>query len=64
MDHKAFMPNSDIIVPDSGLSLAHAIVSSSDAPLLLLDNDLGIIAASEAFAPRSISIMHRFSARS
>ena len=43
------MPTSNIGAPDVGLSLAHAIVSSSDAPLLLLDNDLGIIAASEAF---------------
>ena len=43
------MPVSNNIVPDVGLSLAHAIVSSSDAPLLMLDSDLGIIAASEAF---------------
>lgn len=43
------MPTNKSNAPDIGLSLAHAIVSSSDAPLLLLDRDLGIIAASAAF---------------
>ena len=43
------MPVSNIVAPDVGLSLAHAIVSSSDAPLLLLDSELKIIAASDAF---------------
>lgn len=43
------MPVSKNMAPDLGLSLAHAIVSSSDAPLLLLDGELGIIAASDAF---------------
>ena len=36
-------------VPDVALSLALALVSASTAPLLLLDNDLTVIAASSSF---------------
>jgi two-component sensor histidine kinase len=35
--------------PDAALSLALAVVASSSAPLLLLDGDLGVIAASTSF---------------
>lgn len=35
--------------PDVGLSLALAVVSSSTAPLLLLDGDMAVIAASNSF---------------
>ena len=35
--------------PDAGLSLALAVVAASTAPLLLLDGDLGVIAASGSF---------------
>lgn len=43
------MPASRITVPDVSLDLAHAIVATSDAPLLLLDGKLEIVAASKAF---------------
>jgi two-component system, sensor histidine kinase PdtaS len=35
--------------PEGGMSLALAVVASSNAPLLLLDGDLVVIAASESF---------------
>lgn len=43
------MPTLKITVPDVSLDLAHAIVATSDVPLLLLDGKLEIVAASEAF---------------
>ena len=35
--------------PDVALNLALAVIASSSAPLLLLDGDLGVIAASKSF---------------
>lgn len=37
------------IHPDDGISLALAVVASSTAPLLLLDDELAVIAASDSF---------------
>ena len=37
------------LVPDAALSLASAVIASSTAPLLLLDSDLTVIAASLSF---------------
>lgn len=37
------------IEPEGGMNLALAVVASSNAPLLLLDGDLVVIAASESF---------------
>lgn len=39
----------DISDPDLGLSLALAVVAASAAPLVLLDGDLTVVAASESF---------------
>ncbi|WP_304169818.1 sensor histidine kinase [Phenylobacterium aquaticum] len=43
------MPSSAPISPDAALSLALAVVGSSTAPLLLLDGDLTVLAASGSF---------------
>jgi two-component sensor histidine kinase len=43
------MANDSSIVPVVADSLALALVASSDAPILLLDGDLAVIAASESF---------------
>ena len=43
------MPNSTNNDSDVSTSLAHAIVASSDAPLLLLDSELSIVTACDAF---------------
>jgi len=46
---KGFMPSVPTNVADPSDSLALAIVASSDVPLLLLDGELKVVAASEAF---------------
>lgn len=46
---EGLMPKSTIVTPDASISLAHALVSQSDTPLLLLDGDLRIIWVSDAF---------------
>lgn len=43
------MPASPPIHPDAGLALALAVVASSTAPLLLLDGDFKVVAASTSF---------------
>lgn len=43
------MPARIVVHPDTGLSLALAIVASSTAPLVLLDGDFSLVAASASF---------------